>query len=111
MDQSGPRSYKVKGGDQEYCRNQRQLIQTKEPPPLPDIQTTPDHSRLLETTPETNPGDTPETTPTQSNDSKIPALPVEPRQSSRIRKKLEWFSKHAEDCWTGNSNLVNLEQL
>jgi len=89
MDQSSPRSYKVKVGDQEYGRNQRQLIQAKEPLPLPDIQTTPDNSRLLETTPESNPGDTLETTPTQSNDSKIPALPVEPRQSSQIRKKLE----------------------
>lgn len=69
MDQSGLRSYKVKVGDQEYRRNRCQLIQTKEPPPLPDIQTTPDHSRLLETTPETNSGDTLETTPTQSNDS------------------------------------------
>ena len=101
MDQSGPRSYKVKGGDQEYCRNQRQLIQTKEPPPLPDIQTTPDHSRLLETTPETNPGDTLETTPTQSNDSKIPALPVEPRQSSRIQKK----------SWNGLVNMQKIAEL
>ena len=35
--QSGPRSYKVKVGDQEYRRNRRQLIQTNESQPLPHI--------------------------------------------------------------------------
>ena len=56
---------KSKVGDQEYRRNRRQLIQTNEPPPLPDIQTTPNGSRSFETTLETNRGDTLETTPTQ----------------------------------------------
>ena len=67
MGQRGPRSYKVKVGDQEYRCNRRQLIQTNEPPPLPDIQTTPNCSRSFETTPETNRGDTLETTPTQDS--------------------------------------------
>ena len=67
MGQRDPRSYKVKVGDQEYRCNRRQLIQTNEPPPLPDIQTTPNCSRSFETTPETNRGDTLETTPTQDS--------------------------------------------
>jgi len=41
-----------------------------------------------------------ETTPTQTEESlKVPPSPVEPRRSSRIRKKPDWFSKHADDCW------------
>ena len=62
--QSGPRSYKVKVGDQEYRRNRHQLIQTNESPPLPHIPATPTGFRSGETTPETIPEDTLETTPT-----------------------------------------------
>ena len=35
--QSGPRSYNVKVGEQEYRRNRRQVMQTKEPQALPDL--------------------------------------------------------------------------
>ena len=96
--QSGPRSYKVKVGDQEYRRNRRQLIQTKESSPLPHISATPTGPRSFETTPETTQGDTLETTPAQTEENpKAPPSPVELRRSSRIRKKPDWFSKHADD--------------
>ena len=107
--QSGPRSYKVKVGDQEYRRNRRQLIQTNESPPLPHIPATPTGPRSFETTPETTQGDTLETTPTQIEENpKVPTSPVEPRRSSRIRKKPDWFSKHADDGWTELSILDSL---
>ena len=96
--QSGPRSYKVKVGNQEYRRNRRQLVQTNESPPLPHIPATPTGPRSFETTPETTQGDTLETTPTPIEENpKVPTSPVEPRRSSRIRKKPDWFSKHADD--------------
>ena len=96
--QSGPHSYKVKVGNQEYRRNRRQLIQTNESPPLPHIPATPTGPRSFETTPETTQGDTLETTPTPIEENpKVPTSSVEPRRSSRIRKKPDLFSKHADD--------------
>ena len=84
MGPNGLRSYNVKVGDQEYRRNRRQLIQTKEPPPLPDIQSTPESS-----------DDTQESTLTESVENETPTEQrSKPRCSSRIRKKPDWFSEH-----------------
>ena len=94
--QSGPRSYNVRVGDQEYRRNRRQLLQTKEPqePVLPDVQSTPEtsHSEMSESTPQVSAA--PEEARPQPRETL--STPVERRQSSRIRKKPDWYSKHVE---------------
>ena len=99
--QSGPCSYKVKVGDQEYCRNRRQLIQTNESPPLPHISATPTGPRSFETTPETTQDDTLETTPAQTGENpKVQPSPVEFGKSRTGSVNLQTMVERNSLIWT-----------
>ena len=93
MGQSGPRSYNVKVGEQEYRRNRRQVMQTKEPQALPDLSPETNHEEPTETVTQRS-----EVTEEEPQQRTAPSTPAEVRRSSRVRKRPDWFSKHKESA-------------
>lgn len=107
--QCGPRSYKVRVGDKEFRRNRRQLLHTREQPPLdlPDVEQSVSHQPDTQETdvstdqqmpqtprPSSSEPEDPPTTPAHVPAEPSPHSPQPPRRSGRTRRPPEWITSY-----------------